>query len=129
MYRRYVNLISSQIHRLFSLDISSFSNPRRIAELSIVKLNQNSVKFNVLQSLDDLFIDKSGQVSAELISTPEIILRILRGNSIPFCCVLIIFTLDHTKLAPVKGKPFPGMIPHFKLLLNVNITKLCPHMQ
>ena len=60
----------------------------------------------MLQALDVLFIDESGQVSSELISTLEIILRILRGNTIPFGGVLIICTLDHTQFLPVKGKPF-----------------------
>ena len=74
--------------------------------MSIVKLNLNPVKLNVLQSMDALFMDEAVQVSAELISTLEIILRILRGNIIPFGGVLILCTLEHTQLAPVKGKTF-----------------------
>ena len=52
------------------------------------------------------FIDKVGQASAELISTLEIILGRLRGNSIASGGVLIIFTPDHTQFLPVKGKQF-----------------------
>ena len=74
--------------------------------MSIVKLNRNPVHLNVLQSQEFLFIDKSGQVSAELISTLEIILMGLRGNSIPFGDVLIVCTLYHNQLEPVKGKTF-----------------------
>ena len=51
-------------------------------------------------------MDEAVQVSAELISMLEIILRILRGNIIPFGGVLILCTLEHTQLAPVKGKTF-----------------------
>ena len=43
-----VHLGGGHIHWLFPLDFSSFSIPRHTAELSIVKLKQNTVKLNVL---------------------------------------------------------------------------------
>ena len=67
MARNSAHLGGSHIHQLLSLDVSSFSNSRHTVEFSIVKLKRNLVKLNVLQSLYVLFIDKSGQVSAELI--------------------------------------------------------------
>ena len=51
-------------------------------------------------------MEKSGEVSTELYSMLEIILRILLGNSIPFGGVVIICTLDHNQLTHVKGIPF-----------------------
>ena len=52
------------------------------------------------------FIYEPGQVSAQLISMLENNLRRLRRNSIPLGGVLIIRTLNHTQLVPVKVKPF-----------------------
>ena len=104
--RHSIHLVGSHIHWLLSLDISSFLNPFHTSELSISSLKSNLAKLNVLHSLDFLFIYETVQVSAELISTLEIILSRLRGNSIKFGGVLIICKLDHTKLEPVKAKPF-----------------------
>ena len=53
-----------------------------------------------------MFIDEAGQVSAEVLSTLDMILRRIRQNSIPFGGVLIICTLDHTQLRPIRGLPF-----------------------
>ena len=60
----------------------------------------------MLQSLDFLCIDKEVHIYAELMSTLEVILRRLCRNSIPFGGVLIMCTIDHTQLVPVKGKQF-----------------------
>ena len=53
---------------------------------------------NLLTTLDVLFIDKIGQLSAEILSTIEIILQRIRNNSNTFMGgVIIISTLDHTQ--------------------------------
>ena len=93
---RSVRLGSSQIHQLFCLGISSFSNAHYKAEFLIFKLKCKPVKFNLLQPLDILFIDEVGNVSTELIHMLEISLMRLHKNSIPFGGVLIICTPDHT---------------------------------
>ena len=58
----------------------------------------------MLQSLGVLFIDKVEQVYAELISMLEIILGRLCVNVIQLGDALIICTLYHAQLAPMKVK-------------------------
>jgi len=56
--------------------------------------------------LDILFFDEIGQLPAELFSAIEIIFRRIRKNNIFLEGVVIISTMDHTQLQPVKGRPF-----------------------
>ena len=74
---------------------------------------------NLLTTLDVLFIDEIGQLSAEILSTIEIILRRIRNNSNTFVGgVIIISTLDHTQLKPITGRPFllsSHIITNFKM--------------
>ena len=53
-----------------------------MAEIAIVKLLRMPKKLNVLRSLNILFIDEIGQVSAELLSVLDIILRRIRDSNI-----------------------------------------------
>ena len=52
-----------------------------------------------------LFIDEFGQVSAEQLCTIDIILRKICKSQSPFGGVLILFTMDHTQLQPIKQLP------------------------
>ena len=50
-------------------------SPYRIAELAIARLQRFPEKFNMLLILDVLFIDKIGQLPAEMLSALDLILR------------------------------------------------------
>ena len=80
-------------------------------------------KLNTLLTLDVLLCDEMGQVSAEFLSIIDIIMRRLRSNNIFLGGLLIICTLDHTQIQPVKGRPFftsTHIIPCFKMVSFVN---------
>ena len=51
-----------------------------------------------------IFLDEAGQMPAELLSVLYIVLRQVRSNNIPFGGVIFLCTMDHTQLAPIKGK-------------------------
>ena len=57
-------------------------------------------------TLDVLFIDKIGQVSANTLSIIEIIIRKLCQSQTSFGGVLIFSSLDHTQLQPINELPF-----------------------
>ena len=64
------------------------------------------MKLRVLQTLDVLFIDEVGQLSCELMSIIDIILRKIRKNNSLFGGVLVIGTMDHRQLSSIDGRPF-----------------------
>ena len=97
---------STYIHQLFCLNSVNIQSAHRKAELAIIKLMQNPVKLNVLRSLELLLLDEAGQMSAELLSVLDIILRRIRSNNIFLGGILLLCTMDHTQLAPVVGRPF-----------------------
>ena len=127
MAQRSVHLGGSHIHWVFFLGVILFSNPRCAAELSIVKMNRNPVNFNMLQSLG--FFNRQIRTGfSSLISTQKNILGRLRVNSISFSGVLIICTLNHTHLAPVKGKPFllsSQVLSSFKMIRLQHSIRSC----
>ena len=56
--------------------------------------------------MDILLIDEIGQLSAELFSAIEIIFRRMRNTNIFMRGVVVISTMDHTQLQPVKERLF-----------------------
>ena len=120
MSRRSVFLGSKHIDHLFCLTFSKSNlSPYQIAEAAVSKLFRHPEKMNLIKVMDILFIDEIGQLPAEALSTIEIILRRIRNNSNVFMGgVVIISTLDHTQLKPVKGRPFllsSHVITNFKM--------------
>ena len=77
-----------------------------LAELAIEGLLQNPVTLHTIRMIHILFIDEIGQISSEMLSTLDIILRRIRNSNMFFGGLLIICTLDHKQLPPIKGKPF-----------------------
>ena len=53
----------------------------KIAEAEISRLQRNPEKFNLLRMLDILFFDEIGQLSAEIFTEIEIILRRVRDSN------------------------------------------------
>ena len=67
---------------------------------------QNNEIHHSLQTLDILFIDELGQVSAEQFCTIDIIkIQKIRSSQTPFGGVLILGTTDHTQLQPINQLP------------------------
>ena len=75
-------------------------------EMFILKLLGSPSKIHVLRTLNILFVDRIGQLSAEILSVLDIKLRKIFDNNIVFGGILLIATIDHTQLHPVKGLPF-----------------------
>ena len=60
----------------------------------------------MLQMMQVLFIDELGQVSTKMLAVLDIILRKVSILNIYLGGLLVIGTLDHKQLPPLKGKPF-----------------------
>ena len=107
MSRRSVFLGGKHIDNLLCLPFEKKGKSSyQIAEQAISKLQRFPEKENLINMLDILFFDEIGQLPAELFSAMEIIFRRIRKNNIFFGGVVIISTMDHTQLQPVKGRPF-----------------------
>ena len=76
-----------------------------MSESSLQSLLHHPVYLKILMSIDVLFIDEIGQISSEMLSCLDIILRKIRNNNIFMGGVLLICTLDHKQLAPIDGSP------------------------
>ena len=109
---RALTLGGSHIHHLFAIDVFNKSsagndnNSHRLAECALINLSKQPVKLFVLQTMDLLFVDEIGQVSAQLLSVLDMIMRKVKDNDIFMGGVLMICTMDHKQLEPVTGKPF-----------------------
>ena len=119
MAKRAIQLGGIHWHKLMMLPTRKNISPQQKAELAILKLLQNPIKIKFLQSLDILFCDEMGQMPAELLSTVDIILRRVRECNTYLGGLLLIFTIDHTQIQPVEGRPFltsSHMVPCFKMV-------------
>ena len=122
------------IHKLFKLPCKGKQNLHRLAELAIVAMKKKPEWIQVLSTLNILFIDEIGQLSAEMLCTLDIILRKIRQNNIFFGGLLIIATMDHKQLPPVKGTPFlvsPHIITCFKFSILSHSVRASqdPHLE
>ena len=70
-------------------------NLHRLAEAALQSLIQHPVSLNVLKMVDVLFLDEVGQISCEMLSCLDMILRRVRNNNIFLGGILFICTLDH----------------------------------
>ena len=102
MSRQSVHLGRLHLHKLFSLDVNSNMSPQRMSKLSFIKLVRDLTKLNALQIVNIVFLNEAGQISAELLSVLDIILRQIRNNNTPFGGIIFLCTIDHTQLAPIK---------------------------
>jgi predicted GIY-YIG superfamily endonuclease len=94
------------LHLLFKLSVRDRGTPHRLAELAVIALQKKIEIFVLLRHIDVLFIDECGQISAELLSVLDIILRKVRGSDLFMGGILIIGTIDQVQLRPIKGLPF-----------------------
>lgn len=81
-------------------------SPTRMAELALRRIMNNPNVLYTLITLEVLFVDETGQVSAEVLHAIDIILRKARQSTALYGGVTILGTLDHTQLHPIKQTPF-----------------------
>ena len=106
MAQRAVHLGGIHLHKLFYLPVKNNMNIHRIAETSLQSLLRHPVTLSILKMVDVLFLDEVGQISCEMLSCLDIILRRIRNNNIFLGGLLFICTMDHKQLPPINGKPF-----------------------
>ena len=109
-------------HKLFRLQVRDTGSPHRLAELAVISLQKHPEFLVFLRRLDVLFVDEIGQLSAELLSTLDIIMRRIRDSSLFMGGVLIIATIDQVQLRPIKGLPFL-LSPYVLTLFSMGILK------
>ena len=105
-------------HKLFKIPVREGKTSYRMAEMAIISLQRNPKMLSLLRYLDVLFIDECGQLSAELLSVLDILMRRLRDSSLFMGGVLVIGTLDQVQLRPIRGLPFllsPFILTTFSL--------------
>ena len=79
MSKRAIQLGGMHIHKMFCLPGHNKFTLYRLAEIALISLFTKIERYRILQVLNIIFIDEIGQVSSELISTLDIILRKLRN--------------------------------------------------
>ena len=105
MATRAASIGGIHIHKIFCIP-SHNASVHRLATLAIQRILRKPKYLHMLLTMDSMFIDEAGQMSAEILSLIDMILRRLRKSPTPFGGVLVMGTMDHAQLAPVKGLPF-----------------------
>ena len=79
MMSKQANVLGGiHFHKLFKLPCKGKQNLHRLAELAIVLMKKRPEWIQVLSTLNILFIDKIGQLSAEMLCSLDVILRKIR---------------------------------------------------
>ena len=82
MAQRAVHLGGIHLHKLFLLPVNKRLNLHRVAETALQSLFRHPVTLTVLKMVDVIFLDEVGQISAEMLSSLDLILRRIRNNNI-----------------------------------------------
>ena len=94
-------------HMVLSLGhVNDVSHIHTIAESSVERLMRNPPMTCLLRSLDGIFFDELGQMSAEEISILDIVLRQVRQSEAYMGGIMIIGALDLEQLGSIQGVPF-----------------------
>ena len=94
-------------------------NPYRRAELAVARIRRRPISEDFIKSLHVIFADELGQLSAEEITIYDYILRQVRSSNLFMGGILMIGTLDHLQIQPIKGRPFllaHSVIPCIKMI-------------
>ena len=117
MSERSFQLGSCHLHHFFDIPVHDNKFlPSHIAELAMARLLASPAKLELLRRIDLLMIDELGQVSAQMLSILDLILRRIKRSSVFGGGVLLICTMDHRQLYPINGLPpmlSPNMITSF----------------
>ena len=119
MCKRYLKIGVIHAYQTWTMNIYEDIAPHRCAKLRLLNSLKKTKKMEFLWSLDVLFFDEMGQCSVEILATFDIISQKVRNINICFGGVLIIFSVDHTQIQPIRGQPFLAsshVIPCFKMV-------------
>ena len=86
--------------------VRSFKNIQSVADDCIQRLKRNPIEITFMRSLDILFIDEMGQLSAEQVQVLDVVLRYARHTEAYMGGLLIICAMDIEQLAAINGTPF-----------------------
>jgi predicted GIY-YIG superfamily endonuclease len=111
MAERACQLGGIHLSKLCRIPVNNNANSVRLAELAITALLCSPRQLHYIRFIDILVLDELGQLSAELISTLDIIFRRVRESTAFFGGILVFATLDECQLRPVTGRP-PLLSPH-----------------
>ena len=119
MASRAIKFSGKHWHYLFCLHNGRILSPIQLSGQRILKIVESSKTHNFIKSIDILFCDEIGQVSAEFLFSIDIVLRRVSNNNIFFGGSLTIGTIDHTQIQLSEGRPFltsSHMIPCFRMV-------------
>ena len=117
MVKRSIQLGGKHWHYLCCLTTGRKLSPHQTSEQAILKIIKSSKTHNFIKSIDILFCEEIGQVSADFSSYIDIILLRIRNNNI--YGLLIIGKIDHKQIQPIEGRPFvtsSHIIPRFSMV-------------
>ena len=100
----------NHIHKLFGFSTQHNLSPNKMAEHAIVKLLKKGQYYALLKTADIIFIDELGQVSAQMLSAMDMVMRHIRDSSRFFGGCIVMATMDVLQLQPIDGLP-PVMSP------------------
>jgi len=86
--------------------VRSFKNVQSVADGCIQRLKRDPIEITFMRSLDILFVDEMGQLSAEQVQVLDIVLRYARHTEAYMGGLLIICAMDIEQLAAINGTPF-----------------------
>jgi hypothetical protein len=121
MAERAQSLGGEHLNRVFCIPVNNQCNTSRLAELALIRMEKHPKRLEFLKTLDVLHFDEFGQLSAELLSVMDVIMRKIRKNGCFMGGVLLIASLDIAHLSPVRGRP-PIMSPH--MMVSFKFVKL-----
>jgi len=101
---RALELGGIHLHNLFCLP-AKITSVQQAADYAIRNLKFNPLKVYLLLILHILFLDEMGNTSAEILCVLEIIFRYFRNNTAYMGGVLVIATMDHKQLPPIRSTP------------------------
>jgi uncharacterized membrane protein len=81
----------------------------------------NIQNLHILLTIDVLLVDECGQISAEMVTILDMVLRHIRDSRYPFGGVLIVGSFDHKQLGTIGGLPF--LLSHH-ILTDFTIVRL-----
>lgn len=112
---------SFHIARLFQLNRRKKGmSARRWADASLLRLQKHPELLYILRTVDVIFIDEIGTVSASMWSAMDMILRHVRNRKDMFGGVLAIGTMDPNQLSCINDYPFltaTQVLPTFRAVV------------
>ena len=105
MCKRALQFGGIYIYQLFLIPFEENLVPYQKSELAILAPMKKPKKLDFLRVVDIVLFDKMGQVSAKHPSTLDIIPRKIRNSNVFMGGILTVFTIDHTQIQLIKGRP------------------------